>query len=129
MKRNHSIDFFRFIFAMLIVFYHYLFHILGRKTGWYIGVEFYFILSGFFLMKSYEENKKFCLGEYKATNYLVDKIKKLYPHYLFSFLVMFFVMGIFHHKSFLLLVEEGSNIFGKYLCCKCLLLGWGYSTG
>ncbi len=61
-QRNGTIDFFKFIFAIVIVFYHcaQFFHL---KTSalvvcGYLAVEFYFIVSGWLLMKRAESEKE-----------------------------------------------------------------------
>lgn len=51
--RNGIIDFMRFVFCILIVLDHAtLFR--GRMVAGYIGVEFFFIVSGWLLMKHIE---------------------------------------------------------------------------
>lgn len=48
-SKNYSIEFFRFFFMLMICFHHHNQEILQAS---YIGVEFYFILSGLFLYRS-----------------------------------------------------------------------------
>lgn len=53
-KRNGMIDFMRFVFCILIVLEHSeLFR--GRMLAGYIGVEFFFIVSGWLLMQHIEQ--------------------------------------------------------------------------
>lgn len=57
-KRNGAIDFWRFIFSLLIVFCHMTLcpSFYYNDVKWFksasIGVEFFFILSGFLMAKS-----------------------------------------------------------------------------
>lgn len=53
--------------------------------GWYLGVEFFFIVFGFFLESCLES------GDYTARSYLIGRIKKLYPHYIISIVIMAFI--------------------------------------
>ena len=57
-KRNGTIDFWRFIFAAGIVMYHAR-PLFGRDlfVCGYIGVEFFFIVSGCLLMKKADERR------------------------------------------------------------------------
>ena len=55
-KRNGTIDFFRFVFAAGIVFYHARPLIQQELfVCGYIGVEFFFLVSGYLLMKKARE--------------------------------------------------------------------------
>ncbi len=51
MTRNLNIDIFRMIFALVVVLHHYF----PKTWCGYFAVDFFFILSGFFLMKSYNK--------------------------------------------------------------------------
>lgn len=87
-KRNYTIDFFRMIFMIIICIHH----IQGRlefkfiQSG-YICVEFFFILSGFYLYRSFKKNK-----ELDGIKYTLKKVKRMYPHYVFSFIVCLIII-------------------------------------
>ena len=59
-QRFYNVDFFRFIFAMMIVFYHVKSEMGNKILGdyihgllhWYICVDFFFIIAGFFLFNT-----------------------------------------------------------------------------
>lgn len=74
--------------------------------GSYIGTEFFFIVSGFFLMYSYLNKKESYPIGTGAFRYTLNKIKKLYPHYLFSFLVIFIFTMIINKAGFLKIVND-----------------------
>ncbi len=83
--RNNILDFYRIIFTLIICLHHFQ-GILDTKiisTG-YIGVEFFFILSGFFLYKSFKKN-----NNETAFQYTVKRIKRLYPEYILAFILCF----------------------------------------
>lgn len=75
-NRNAGIELFRFVFMMIICLGHYargplhLFH-------FYIGVEFFFIVSGFFLYETAISGK---VGT--PIDFLLNKLKRLLPEYL-----------------------------------------------
>ncbi len=70
MKRNGTIDFFKFIFTLIIIIYH-SFSFVSRKTayfkGGYVFVAYFFIVSGLLMAKSLckqNENEKLLGGGY-----------------------------------------------------------------
>lgn len=85
----YNIQFFKFVFALCIVTLHVFtvyFHV-EKFLGLYICVEFFFILNGFFLAKYLQSRSK---TELSIKDFLINKIKKFYPIYLVSFVLVFF---------------------------------------
>ena len=86
MKRIYSLDFIKLLFAYIIAFGHFG---LSLSPGAYATVQIFFIISGYFLATKFyrkshgESNKK-----YNQINYTIDHIKSLYPHYIFSLLIL-----------------------------------------
>lgn len=89
--RNHrsSLDFWRIVFTYLIVALH-----CGYSIGWKLGVEFFFILSGMLLAAESSIKRT----DFKQ--YVWKRIQRLYPHYIFSFVV------------FVLILDNGGGISG-----------------
>lgn len=82
-ERNYAIDFFRIVFILIVCWHHFQFNTKEWiHTGW-LAVEFFFILSGFYLYKNYKDK------EQTSLDYSKYKIKKMYPHYIFSFIMIF----------------------------------------
>jgi peptidoglycan/LPS O-acetylase OafA/YrhL len=52
--------------------------------GWWIGVEFFFMLSGYLMTMEFEENHRFN----NPITYTIYRIKKFWPHMCFSYVVM-----------------------------------------
>lgn len=78
MKKNNNIELWRFIFTIGVALLHF-----GYINGFYIAVDFFFILSGFLICKSVFNGQ-----QEEAGFYIKSRITRLYPHYLFSFIVM-----------------------------------------
>lgn len=76
-KENNSISFWRIVFTLLIVMLH-----CGYTQGGYIGVEFFFLVSGFLLAKSYYGN-----GQTSIKLYVKKRFQRLYPMYLTAIVI------------------------------------------
>lgn len=83
MKRNQSIELLKFFFAISIALGHFSKPIIDGGTV----VTLFFVLSGFFLVKSFDS------GKYKTPwQYSAGRIRRIYPYYIFAFL-LFFTLG------------------------------------
>lgn len=88
--RNYTIDFFRMIFIIIICIYHFqnFINVKIIESG-YLCVEFFFIVSGFYLYKSFKKQKNM-----DNLQYTIKKVKRMYPHYIFSLLVCIFLITV-----------------------------------
>lgn len=86
MKKCYTLDLAKFAFTLMIAVYHLWTHYRMPGRGGYIAVEFFFVLSGYLLAMKADLS-----GEQTVMQYTWSRIKKFYPHYLFSFLVLFFL--------------------------------------
>ena len=83
--RIYSIDLLKFIFAFLVVFSHMDITYLGAS----VAVDFFFVFSGFFLARKFYSKSLENPEAYNQFQYTTDHIKKLYPQYIFSLLMIF----------------------------------------
>lgn len=113
LKRNGTIELMRFLFASAVV----LFHAVGdlysfvKKIGHigsiditffkngYIGVEFFFVISGFFMAKKiYKQidtkEKQKSLGE-ETVYYIWTKVKTILPYYIPACIVMMIIYIVY----------------------------------
>ena len=100
-KQNYCIDFYRFVFSLIIVFYHSW--MFTGKFGegvfnfGFLAVDFYFIVSGYLMMNSMEKQGKLKKNEnvYMGSfNFVFNKIKKIFPALLLTFIIgLGFVYG------------------------------------
>lgn len=91
--KNNSIEFLRFLFMSILVAWHGGFHFFAHG---YLVVEFFFILSGYFIYMSFIKKNKGTL------QYTVDKIKRTYVEYfiacIFMFVLIFLHAYIYKHQ-------------------------------
>ena len=90
-KRNGIISLWKFLFAIVIAFFHCSQFYQDLKNpffyGGYIAVEFFFIVSGFYLAKKLIKEKydtKNIVGE--TIKYIFKKILKLFPYILIAYI-------------------------------------------
>jgi len=101
MRKNNNIEYWRLIFTILVCLLHFSATYFQGKSlflGGYISVEFFFILSGFLLFYTYDIKPKKGEGN-PGFKYTINKILKLYPHYIFSFLFLFMYIIIVNGES------------------------------
>ena len=115
-ERIVIIEVMRLLFAAVVVLFHA--SVLRQPEGFfimpkgYIGVEFFFLLSGFLMARSaaesYSQNKETPVGA-ATVHFIKRKVLSFYPYYLFAFFVTFLIYpNIFKGplNSFLLRCEE-----------------------
>lgn len=87
MKRNYSLDVLKLYFAVTIAISHAPFGASFPviNSGWIVLM--FFILSGFFMVSSFDS------GKYSdAWQYSLNRAAKIYPHYLLAFVIQYFYM-------------------------------------
>ena len=102
-KRNNEIEFFRFLFICAISVMHFsnsYFKSTPHFSNAYIGTEFFFLISGFMIMKSADNT------EMSAFTFTGKRIKKLYPHYLMAFLLLLLLSSLTSYTGIVALVRS-----------------------
>lgn len=93
-KRNYALEGYRWFFTLVVAQFHFKAFQGWEPSEWkfsggYLAVEFFFVLSGFFLMKSYEERSR--LSEPAAgmaAKFFAWRYCRLFPQYAMSFVMM-----------------------------------------
>ena len=88
---NYYIDFLRFIFSFIILFYHsWLFtgnFGNGLFNAGYYGVDFYFIVTGYLMMNSISKKKEGKDTLKSTFQYIYNKFKRLFLSLILCFLI------------------------------------------
>ncbi len=115
-KRNGEIDVFRFIFSILIVGVHFQDNYsFGYFTHGYIGVEFFFLVSGFLMARHVYVKKSLPTEPKDIANetwrYIAAKIKPFYRYYCVAMALWLVVLQVILRrngfKQFLLFIIRG----------------------
>ena len=101
-KRDYcnEISILKLIFSVIVVLYHYYYGIgamgLFPFRKGYLGVEFFFIVSGFLMMKKIDTT------DIGAKRYTINKAKRIYPHFIIALTMMFLLrlVGIISKEGF-----------------------------
>lgn len=134
--RFYALDIFRFFAALSVVFYHYTaregsgaFAVLAPVTKFgYLGVPFFFIISGFVISASAHNRT--------AADFLVSRAVRLYPAYwaglLFTTVIVFFygrfditLMQFFANLTMMNDLVHVKNIDGAYWTLQAELKFYG----
>lgn len=96
--RNGLIELLRFLAGIAIAVYHFELVYMGAPVyfaHYYIWVEFFFVLSGFFLAANVVKKRTLSSddGAYETLRYVKNEFCKLYPLYLLAFLASFVAGG------------------------------------
>lgn len=97
-SKNYSIELLRFLFAIFIILYHYYSFILKGSASplffmhAYMGDEFFFMVSGFFLANSI--TKKIQSPDKKTSGYIISRIKGIAIPYYISWVLCFIGLHI-----------------------------------
>ncbi len=83
MKRMYSLDLIKLILAYVVAFFHVG---IDLNPGSTVAVQIFFIISGFFLARKFYAKQGTGYGPW---DYTWDHVKSLYPHYLFSLVMIF----------------------------------------
>ena len=95
--RNGLIELCRFIFALCVVSHHAIFlSEPGRIPfiGGYISVEFFFMLTGYFLFEGSQSKRNSEEDKCNVLHEVIKRVKKVYPYFLVSWFASFAISHI-----------------------------------
>lgn len=94
-QKNRSLEFFRWVLCVIVI----LHHCRGKQfDGGYLGVDVFFVISGFFLMTHYLSHKKADMDAWTgALSYLTGRLKRILPQHIFAFMCMMLVVLSYTH--------------------------------
>ena len=83
--------------------------------GGYLGVDFFFLVGGLFLAQHYDRHKTEEEPMVQARDYLILRLKRLYPPYLCAVLIMVAIQFVLNGMSAQWLWAEFNNTKWQYL--------------
>ena len=127
--KNYAVEFYR-ILATVLICAHHLYKFPLEYDNLAVCVEFFFLLSGYFLMRTYDREER-----HSCAAFAKRRLSRLYPEYLLAYLVLLPGLCLFHGEHLRLevivpelallkstgLFYDGYNYPGWYVCT----LFWG----
>ena len=102
-KRNGLIELCRFIFSLCVVSHHAQFLVdpgYIPVIGGYISVEFFFILTGYFLFASVQKaGAEDADSQNSAIHAVMKRVKKFYPYFFVTWFVSFTISHILNNTT------------------------------
>lgn len=136
MKKNGKIEFFRFIYCIVVILFHCQRHFLDIDKSTqhfaffvrgYMGVEFFFLVTGFLMANTMHKrmNDTHNLGK-ETFRFTLSKIKAIFPYHVIAFILLFAEEIILNKYSF----SKSMLKFLGYLPNLLLIqkLGFDYAT-
>lgn len=126
--KNYQIEFWRYFFTCVICMLHFEagYFTDGSqpvfKCG-YLGVEFFFILSGFFLMKHLERQEE------SAVKYTFKRIQRLYPNLVLAWVLLICNIAVIKHYNFKDILREVKLHVWEYLLMNITGITWDILNG
>jgi peptidoglycan/LPS O-acetylase OafA/YrhL len=101
-RRNTLLELWRFFFCIAVLGLHFFNQIedLDYFHAGYLGVEFFFLVSGYFIGSYYEKHqagKDFVTRIKSVYDYALSRLKRLYPFYLLALCLMLAVRTYITH--------------------------------
>lgn len=105
-KKNGEIEFFRFIFSVIILLHHSQYLVQPKNcpfVGGSLAVEFFFILSGCLMAQSIEKERCFQKNTIRigkeTLQFMARKLKGLFPQLFFAWFIAFSVTMVASNQS------------------------------
>lgn len=89
-NKNGAIEFMRFVMILGVCIHHYC----GLMPGGYLGVDFFFILSGFLLMQHFEAGAQGDVPVREAFHYTKKRYFRLFPYYICAFMCAWMIQAL-----------------------------------
>ena len=125
--RDYTVELWRFVFCIVVLGLHFF-----SKTSYsffragYLGVEFFFLLSGFGIWQFYLKRmagQKLSDRLYQFGLYIGSRLKRLYPFYFLSLLCMLLLRTWQYHWSISDIISYLKTGWAEFLMLQCGPLG------
>lgn len=126
-RRNTLLELWRFFFCMAVLAFHFFSKIESDffHVG-YLGVEFFFIVSGYFIGSyycRYQEGKSITARLKSIVSYLISRLKRLYPFYLLALVLMLIVRTMINKYHFMDILRTIKDCFAEFFLLQWTPLG------
>ena len=118
-QRNGTIELLRFVFIVLVVLHHSVIFCKPDIIAGFIGVEFFFMVSGYLMAKSVNDGKVISIPKF-----IFHKIKAFYVEFLVAGCTGYFLVMIFCHYGIKQAIKTIYPLVSDFL----LLQIWGIGT-
>lgn len=126
-KRNSLLELFRFLFCMSVLGIHLFTEAkLNYFRAGYLGVEFFFILSGYFVGAYYGKYQKgWNIAKRLKTvaDYALSRLKRLYPLYFLALIVMLFVRIVIKENTIYETIHVIKKCYAEFFLLQWTPLG------
>ena len=126
-SRDYTVELWRFIFCIVVLGFHFF---IKTKYSFfragYLGVEFFFVLSGYGIYSYYikqMQDKKFQERLYQYGLYIGKRILRLYPLYLLSLLCMLVFRAVSGGWGLARVISYFKHGWAEFLMLQCGPLG------
>ena len=119
-KRNGEIELLRFIFAVIVFSYHFEYAGFIFKSG-YLAVDFFFMLSGYFMMRHIESDSEHNYSMRSLFIYIRSRFVRLFFTYFFVCFFSYFI------RCFVLKEISIRTLFDKGIWEFLMLQSFGFS--
>lgn len=100
-KRNGYLDFLKFLFSLGIIGVHsdacgFSFRLISAG---YLGVEFFFLVSGYFVARQATKDRKKSGNTQAISNFFIKRICSFFPFYFVAFLYSFVIHNVVNRSA------------------------------
>lgn len=126
-KRNYVLELWRFIFCIMVLGFHFFSKIDSRLFhAGYLGVEFFFLVSGYFIGSFYFrqlEDKDFRNRLKSVGHYIISRFKRLYPLYFAALIIMLIIKLLTGQLTFSMLPSTLKDCYAEFFMLQWTPLG------
>lgn len=126
-ERNYVLELWRFIFCIMVLGFHFFSKIDSKlfHVG-YLGVEFFFLVSGYFIGSFYFrqlEGRDLGNRLKSVGHYILSRFRRLYPLYFAALIVMLIIKLLIGQLTFSMLPSTLKSCYAEFLMLQWTPLG------
>lgn len=128
MEKNNSINLWRIIFTYLIVVFHFdttfpWMREAGLVPGWYLAVEFFFLVSGYLI---YAKSDEYIKRYDRAFRFTLHRYARIWPKYIAAFCLTFLAIHILGKSSLSVPDDLWNSRYELVLLQGLIARGWDW---